>query len=72
MGAMGNLFWAIYGVVMALCLALGLVWFIFSLRFFHLASNYYRQEMEYFKKRDEDMKELLAKFDQLVDVLKVK
>jgi len=72
MGALWNLFAAVYGLIMILCLGLGLVWFYFSIRFFNRASEYYRREMDYFKKRDEDMKELLVKFDQLVDVLKVK
>jgi hypothetical protein len=72
MGAWGGLFWIIYGVVMALGLALGLVWFFYSVRFFTRAAEYYQKQNNYFKKRDDDMKELLAKFDQLVDVLKVK
>jgi hypothetical protein len=72
MGAWGGLFWIIYSLVMAVALALGLVWFYFSVRFFNRASEYYQREIAYFKKRDDDMKELLAKFDQLVDVLKVK
>ncbi len=72
MGAWGGLFWIIYSLVMAVALALGLVWFYFSVRFFSRAAEYYRLQVAHFKKRDEDMKELLAKFDQLVDVLKVK
>lgn len=72
MGAWSGLFWIIYVVVMAVALALGLVWFLFSIRFFSRAAEYYQKQNAYFKKRDEDMKELLAKFDQLVDVLKVK
>lgn len=68
----GNLFWVVYILVMAVALALGLVWFYFSVRFFSRAAEYYQKQNAYFKKRDEDMKELLAKFDQLVDVLKVK
>lgn len=72
MGAWGGLFWVIYGLVMAVGLALGLVWFYFSIRFFSRASEYYQREVANYRKKDEDMKELLAKFDQLVDVLKVK
>lgn len=72
MGAWSGFLWIVYGLVMAVCLALGLVWFVFSIKFFNRASDYYRRELDYFKKRDEDMRELLAKFDQLVDVLKVK
>lgn len=71
-GAWGSLFWVVYILVMAVGLALGLVWFYFSIRFFSRAAEYYQKQNSYFKKRDEDMKELLAKFDQLVDVLKVK
>lgn len=72
MGAMSGIFWVIYSLVMLVALGLWLVWFYYSVRFFSRASEYYRQELERFQKRDEDMKELLAKFDQLVDVLKVK
>ena len=53
-------------------LALGLVWFFYSLLFFKRAADYYKSELDDRAKKQEQMSELLAKFDQLVDVLKVK
>lgn len=51
---------------------LGLVWLVFGIRFFREAVEYYRSENRDRTKKNEQMGELLAKFDQLVDVLKVK
>jgi hypothetical protein len=51
---------------------LGLVWLIFGISFFRAAAEYYRTENRDRAKKHEQMSELLAKFDQLVDVLKVK
>ena len=72
MGAMGGVFWVFYIVAMAVSLAVGLVWLYFSIRFFTKVTEFCQMEINHSKKRDEDTKELLAKFDQLVDVLKVK
>jgi len=72
MGSYGVMFWAIYGFVMLIVLAVALVWTVFSIKFFKKAAEYYQSELDNKTKKDGQMLELLAKFDQLVDVLKVK
>jgi prefoldin subunit 5 len=52
--------------------AVGLVCFIYVLRFFKKATEYYQSELNDRTTKHEQMNELLAKLDQLVDVLKVK
>ncbi len=53
-------------------LALGAIWFFYSLLFFKRAADYYKSELDDRTSKHEHMTELLAKLDQLVDVLKVK
>ena len=72
MGSYGLMFWPVYGFVMLMVLAVALVWTYFSVKFFKKASEYYQTELDHRQKKDDQMLELLAKFDQLVDVLKVK
>ncbi|MDQ7798844.1 MAG: hypothetical protein RDU76_07885 [Candidatus Edwardsbacteria bacterium] len=72
MGFFGGIGILFYGLFMLLVLGLGIVWFYFSLRFFKQATEYYQAELNDRAKKQEQMGELLAKFDQLVDVLKVK
>jgi adenosine deaminase len=72
MGVLGGIGILFYGLFMLLVLGLGIVWFYFSLRFFKQATEYYQSELNDRAKKQEQMSELLAKFDQLVDVLKVK
>jgi uncharacterized membrane protein len=72
MGAMGGVFWVLSIIAVAVALVVGLVWLYFSIRFFSKATEYCQMEINHYKRRDEDTKELLAKLDQLVDVLKVK
>jgi F0F1-type ATP synthase membrane subunit b/b' len=71
-GSCGTVFWAVYGFVMLIVLAVALVWTYFSIKFFKKAAEYYQSELDNKTKKDNQMLELLAKFDQLVDVLKVK
>jgi len=66
-GACGLVVW-----VKLIVLAVALVWTVFSIKFFKKAAEYYQSELEHRQKKDDQMLELLAKFDQLVDVLKVK
>jgi adenosine deaminase len=61
-----------YGLFMLVMMALWVVWFYFSVRFFKQATEYYQSELNDRTRKQEQMGELLAKFDQLVDVLKVK
>ena len=72
MGSYGVIFWAVYGFLMLIILAVALVWTYFSIKFFKKASEFYQSELDYKDKKDGQTLELLAKFDQLVDVLKVK
>lgn len=72
MGSYGMAFWAVYGFVMLISLTVALVWTVFSIKFFKKAAEYYQSELDIRAKKDAQMLELLAKFDQLVDVLKVK
>ena len=44
----------------------------YGIKFFKKAAEYYQTELDNRKQKDVQMQELLAKFDQLVDVLKVK
>jgi len=72
MGVLGGIGILFYGLFMLVMLALWVVWFYFSVRFFKQATEYYQSELNDRTKKQEQMSELLAKFDQLVDVLKVK
>lgn len=45
---------------------------VYGIKFFKKAAEYYQSELDNRAKKDAQMLELLAKFDQLVDVLKVK
>ena len=45
---------------------------VYGIKFLKKATEYYQTELEHRQKKDDQMLELLAKFDQLVDVLKVK
>jgi F0F1-type ATP synthase membrane subunit b/b' len=72
MGSYGVIFWAVYGFLMLLILAVALVWTYFSIKFFKKAAEYYQNELDNKEKKDAQTLDLLAKFDQLVDVLKVK
>ncbi len=72
MGVLGGIGILFYGLFMLLMMALWVVWFYFSVRFFKQATEYYRSELNDRTRKQEQMGELLAKFDQLVDVLKVK
>jgi uncharacterized membrane protein len=65
----GMMFWSVYLLVI---LAVVVVWVYFSVKFFKKAAEYYQSELDNKTKKDNQMLELLAKFDQLVDVLKVK
>jgi uncharacterized membrane protein len=65
----GMMFWSVYLLVI---LAVVVVWAYFSVKFFKKAAEYYQSELDNKTKKDNQMLELLAKFDQLVDVLKVK
>jgi adenosine deaminase len=57
---------------MLIVLAVALVWTYYSVKFFKKAAEYYQGELDNKAKKEAQMQELLAKFDQLVDVLKVK
>lgn len=72
MGVLGGIGILFYGLFMLLMLGLWIVWFYYSVRFFKQATEYYQSELNDRAKKQEQMSELLAKFDQLVDVLKVK
>ena len=72
MGVLGGIGILFYGLFMLLMMALWVVWFYFSVRFFKQATEYYQSELNDRTRKQEQMGELLAKFDQLVDVLKVK
>lgn len=72
MGSYGLVFWSFYGFLMLVILAVALVWTYFSIKFFKKAAEYYQSELDNKTKKDAQMLDLLAKFDQLVDVLKVK
>jgi len=72
MGVLGGIGILFYGLFMLVMLALWVVWFYFSVRFFKQATEYYQSELNDRIRKQEQMSELLAKFDQLVDVLKVK
>jgi hypothetical protein len=67
-GACGWMFWPVH-LIIAIA---ALVWFYYSIRFFIKAAEYYNTELAERQKKDAQMQDLLAKFDQLVDVLKVK
>ena len=45
---------------------------VYGIRFLKKGAEYYQSELDNKTKKDGQMLELLAKFDQLVDVLKVK
>ena len=72
MGPCGWIYWSVYGFVMLIVLAVALVWTYYSVKFFKKAAEYYQTKLDDRQKKDDQMLELLAKFDQLVDVLKVK
>jgi F0F1-type ATP synthase membrane subunit b/b' len=72
MNAAGIAFWMFYGFFMLIALAIWVVWVFYSIKFFKKAAEYYQKELDRESKKDAQMQELLAKFDQLVDVLKVK
>jgi uncharacterized membrane protein len=72
MGVLGGIGILFYGLFMLVMMALWVVWFYFSVRFFKQATEYYQSELNDRTRKQEQMGELLAKFDQLVDVLKVK
>jgi cell division protein FtsB len=67
MGAIG-MFMLIYGLF---CLT-SVVWCYFSIRFLKKGAEYFEMELSNRAKKQDQLSELLAKFDQLVDVLKVK
>ncbi|MDI6739247.1 MAG: hypothetical protein QME74_02670 [Candidatus Edwardsbacteria bacterium] len=64
----GLLYWAFFAIVLIVCL----VWLFVSIRFFSKATEYYQAELNDRQTKKEQMNELLAKMDQMVDVLKVK
>jgi|GEM_PF-1465915 F0F1-type ATP synthase membrane subunit b/b' len=72
MNAAGVAFWLFYGFFMLIALVIWVVWVFYSIKFFKKAAEYYQNELDRVSKKDVQMQELLAKFDQLVDVLKVK
>jgi uncharacterized membrane protein len=72
MGILGGIGILFYSLFMLVILALCVVWFYYSVRFFKQATDYYQSELNDRTRKQEQMSELLAKFDQLVDVLKVK
>jgi len=69
LSGIGLLFSGLFSLVL---LGLGLAWVLYSISFFKKASEYYQSELNDRARKHEQMSELLAKFDQLVDVLKVK
>ncbi|HTY07559.1 MAG TPA: hypothetical protein VMF29_00210 [Candidatus Edwardsbacteria bacterium] len=51
---------------------LGIAWMAVSIRFFVKGAKYYQSKLDEREARKDHGAELLAKLDQLVDVLKVK
>jgi hypothetical protein len=64
--------WVLMGLVYVVVLGVGAVWTYFSIRFFIKGAQYYESKLGERTARNEHQAELLAKLDQLVDVLKVK
>ena len=71
-GTMGTMFGLIWGLLMAVLFAVGLVWLYFSIRFFKIAGEYYQHCLDTRTQEEQRWHDLLAGIDQLVDVLKVK
>lgn len=65
----GALLCTIFSIVM---LVLVTVFLLYGISFFKEASEFYRGKKKDHAKKHEHMSEMLAKMDQLVDVLKVK
>ena len=59
-------------VLTILVVVVALAWCWHSIRFFKKASDFLQQQMDSRQARTEYQNEMLAKLDQLVDVLKVK
>ena len=51
---------------------LGIAWMAFGIRFFAKGAKYFQSKLDERQARKDHGAELLAKMDQLVDVLKVK
>lgn len=64
--------WMLSGLVYVIVLGVGAVWAYFSIRFFIKGTQYFQSKLDERPARKEHLGELLAKMDQLVDVLKVK
>jgi len=65
-------FGVLSGVLCGLFAVLGIAWLAFSIRFFIKGTKYFESKLSDQQSRQDHQAELLAKFDQLVDVLKVK
>jgi hypothetical protein len=63
-----SVLYVVYCVLLVLLIA-GLA---FAIRFFMLGARYFQSKLDERQARKDHMNELLAKMDQLVDVLKVK
>lgn len=72
MGYGGMVFGLNYLLVILLVIVPWLMLALYGIKFFKKAAEYYQTELDNRQKKDAQMQELLAKFDQLVDVLKVK
>ncbi|HTY07560.1 MAG TPA: hypothetical protein VMF29_00215 [Candidatus Edwardsbacteria bacterium] len=68
----GDLLQVFNTIVILIMAALALVWTCFSIRFFAKGAKYYQSKLDEREARKDHGAELLAKLDQLVDVLKVK
>ena len=65
-------FGVLSGILCGLFAVLGIAWLAFSIRFFVKGAKYYQSKLDEREARKDHGAELLAKLDQLVDVLKVK
>jgi hypothetical protein len=64
--------WVLMVLVYVVVLGVGAVWTYFSIRFFIKATQHCQAELDDRQAKRDQMNEMLAKLDQLVDVLKVK
>jgi hypothetical protein len=70
---MYNSAWGVLmGLVSLVMLAAGVLWLYFSIKFFIKATEHFQTELNDRQAKRDQMDEMLAKMDQLVDVLKVK
>ena len=60
------------GILCGLFAVLGIAWMAFSIRFFVKGAQYFQSKLDESQASKDHGAELLAKLDQLVDVLKVK